>query len=40
MHLLDHALQEQVLKIPVNEPVSRLEDLSVLRFSGYKPNAN
>jgi len=40
IHLLDHALQEQVLEIPVNGPVSRLEKLSVLRFSGYKSNAD
>jgi hypothetical protein len=40
MPLLDHALQEQVLEIPVNGPVSRLENLSVLRFSGYRSNAD
>jgi hypothetical protein len=40
MHLLNHARQEQVLEIPVNGPVSRLEKLSVLRFSGYKSNAD
>jgi hypothetical protein len=40
MPLLDHALQEQVLEIPVNGPVSRLENLSVLRFSGYKSNTD
>jgi hypothetical protein len=37
--LQDHALREGVLEIPVNEPVSFLENLSVLRFSGYKPDA-
>jgi hypothetical protein len=40
MQLLDHARQEQVLQIPVNGPVSRLESLSVLRFSGYRPDAD
>ncbi len=38
--LQDHALREGVLDIPVNGPVSFLENLSVLRFSGYKPDAD
>jgi hypothetical protein len=38
--LQDHALREGVLEIPMNEPVSFLENLSVLRFSGYKPDAD
>ena len=38
--LQDDALREGVLEIPMNEPVSFLENLSVLRFSGYKPDAN
>ena len=38
--LQDHALREGVLDIPVNEPVNFLENLSVLRFSGYKPDAD
>jgi hypothetical protein len=38
--LQDQALQEGVLEIPVNGPVSFLENLSILRFSGYKPDAN
>ena len=40
VHLLDHALQERVLEIPVNGPVNRLENLPVARFSGYKPDAD
>ena len=39
-HLLNHALQEQVLEIPVNGPVNSLENLPVARFSGYKSNAD
>jgi hypothetical protein len=39
-HLLDHALQEKVLEIPVDGPVSCLENLPVTRFSGYKSDAN
>jgi hypothetical protein len=39
VHLLDHARQEQVQKIPANGPVSFFEDLSVVWFSGYKPDA-
>jgi hypothetical protein len=38
--LQDHALREGVLEIPMNVPVSFLENLSVLRFSGYKPDAD
>ena len=38
--LQDHASQEKVLEIPMNGPVNFLENLSVLRFSGYKPAAN
>ena len=38
--LQDHALQKRILDIPVNGPVSVLEDLPVARFSGYKSNAN
>jgi hypothetical protein len=38
--LQDHALREGVLDIPVNGPVGFLENLSVLRFSGYKPGAD
>jgi hypothetical protein len=38
--LQDHASQERVLEIPMNGPVSFLENLSALRFSGYKPDAN
>jgi hypothetical protein len=38
--LQDHALQERVLDIPVNGPVNALENLPVVRFSGYKSDAN
>jgi hypothetical protein len=38
--LQDHALREGVLEIPVNGPVNFLENLSVLRFSGCKPDAD
>jgi hypothetical protein len=38
--LQDHALRDGVLEIPVNGPVSFLENLSALRFSGYKADAN
>ena len=38
--LQDYARQEQVLEIPVDEPVNRLENLPVRRFSGYKTDAN
>ena len=38
--LQDDALREGVLEIPMNEPVSFLENLSVRRFSGYKPDAD
>ena len=36
----DHALHEQDLEIPVDGPVSRLENLPAWRFSGYKSDAN
>jgi hypothetical protein len=39
-HLLGHALQEQVLEIPVDGPVNCFENLPVSRFSGYKPDAD
>lgn len=35
--LREHALQEHVLEMPVDEPVCRLEKLSLTRFTGYKP---
>ncbi len=38
--LRDHALQERVLEIPMNGPVSQLENLPVRRFSGYKSNTD
>jgi hypothetical protein len=38
--LQDHALQERILEIPVNGPVNALENLPVVRFSGYKSDAN
>jgi hypothetical protein len=37
--LLGHALQEQVLDIPAGAPVCCLENLPLIRFSGYKPEA-
>jgi hypothetical protein len=40
MHLQGHALREQILEIPVDGPVSQLENLPVRRFSGYKSNAD
>jgi hypothetical protein len=40
VQLQDHALQEQVLEITVDGPVSGLENLPVARFSGYKPDAH
>jgi hypothetical protein len=39
-HLLGHALQEQVLEIPVDGPVNCFENLPVSRFFGYKPDAS
>jgi hypothetical protein len=39
-HLLDHALQERILEIPVDGPVNCFENLSAVRFSGYKPDAD
>jgi hypothetical protein len=38
--LLGHALQAQVIKIPVDEPVCYLENLPLIRFSGYKSGAD
>jgi len=38
--LQDHALQKRILEIPVNGPVNRLENLPVVRFAGYKPDAD
>ena len=38
--LQDHALQKRILEIPVNGPVNRLENLPVVRFSDYKPDAD
>lgn len=38
--LQDHALREGVLEIPANGPVNHLENLPVLRFSGYKPDVD
>lgn len=35
--LFQHALYEQAQRIPVTGPVNSLEDVSVTRFSGYKP---
>jgi hypothetical protein len=35
--LKDHAPQERDIEIPANGPVSRLENLPVEKFSGYKP---
>ena len=40
VYLQDHALQEQVLEISVDEPVNLLENLPVRKFSGYRPNAD
>jgi hypothetical protein len=39
-HLRVHALQAPVIEIPVNGPVSFLENLPVWRVSGYKSNAD
>ncbi len=39
VQLLDQARQEQAQKISAAGPVSSFEDLSVIRFSGYKPDA-
>jgi hypothetical protein len=38
--LQDHASRAEILEIPVNGPVNFLENFSVLRFSGYKPDAD
>jgi hypothetical protein len=40
VQLQNHALQEQVLEIPADGPVSHLEDLPVRRFSGYRSNGD
>jgi len=40
VHLQDHASQERVLEVSVNGPVSALENLPVVRFSGYKSDAD
>jgi hypothetical protein len=37
--LQDHALQEEALEIPAAQPVCHLENLPLLRFSGYKSGA-
>jgi hypothetical protein len=37
--LLEHARQGQALKVPVNEPVSYLENVLLFRFSGYRAEA-
>ena len=34
--LLGHALEKQVVEMPMDEPVFCLENLSLIRFSGYK----
>ena len=39
-HLMGHALDGRFIEIPVNGPVSHLENLPLLRFSGYKSDAN
>ena len=39
-NLREHAPQEHFIEIPVNGPVSHLENLPVTRFSGYKPDAD
>jgi hypothetical protein len=38
-HLMGHALYGSAIEIPVSGPVNHLENLPVLRFSGYKSNA-
>jgi hypothetical protein len=38
--LRDHALQIQNLEVPAGQPVSRLENLSIQKFEGYKPVTN
>jgi hypothetical protein len=35
--LLDHAQQEKPETIAAPGPVNQLEDVSVVRFTGYKP---
>jgi len=36
--LLDHAMQEKAEAIAASGPVNRFEDVSVVRFTGYKPD--
>ncbi|MDR3459019.1 MAG: hypothetical protein P4N60_16350 [Verrucomicrobiae bacterium] len=38
--LRDHAVQEQVLEMSPAGPINRLENLPVLKFSGYKADTN
>ena len=38
-HLFNYPAPEQTQKIPAPGPVSALEDVSVIQFSGYKPDA-
>ncbi len=40
MFLRDHSLQQQLLDIPMDEPVNLLEDSPLLKFSGYKNITN
>jgi uncharacterized membrane protein YsdA (DUF1294 family) len=40
VHLRGHASKEQILELSVNGPVSAFENLPVVRFSGYKSDAN
>jgi hypothetical protein len=37
--LFEYSLQDQLQEIPVRGPVSFLENVSVVRFSGYQPDA-
>jgi len=38
-HLFEYALQDQPQNIPAPDPVNILEDVSVVRFSGFRPEA-
>jgi hypothetical protein len=38
-HLMGHALQQRAIEMPANVLVNHRENLPVLRFSGYKPDA-
>jgi hypothetical protein len=40
MFLRDHAQQQQLLEIPMDEPVNLLENSPLLKFSGYKSITN